>query len=195
MRSCIAFYTLTPVVTCILGAMAEAIAALSLAANVVQFIDFGSKVLATTYRLRRCNMSDGSGSGQLQDLKIITNSLRHLINGFTTSLKLERLTEELSQTEQNLLTLTKHCCDISEELLQAVTKLEGSSKLGTWNSFCLALKSVWAEEKIEVMRQRLDRFRQEIVLHVLACFRYGRPSIKPSELYLTSILGTSSATQ
>jgi hypothetical protein len=150
--------------------MAEAIAALSLAANIVQFIDFGTKVLSNGYSLYK----SGPGRnvrGENQEIKIITESLNQLVQGLASSKASTNPSSGVSQTEINLSKLAAQCSDIASELLRAVGKLDVQGKAGKWDSFRAALKSVLAESKIEKIRQRLDKFRQEIVVHILACFR------------------------
>jgi len=51
--------------------MAEAIAALSLAANIVQFIDFGGKVLSGGLKLYK-NGLGSNGLGEANNTKVIT---------------------------------------------------------------------------------------------------------------------------
>ena len=150
--------------------MAEAIVALGLAANIVQFIDFGGKVLSGGLRLYKSGRL-----GEANDAKIITQSLQRLIEMLNQPLKPSGSANEvtkLSQTEIDLRDLAAHCIDIANELLRAITKLELQGKRGKWDSLRAALKHVLADEKIEKMRQRLDNFRQEIIVHILACFRY-----------------------
>jgi hypothetical protein len=150
--------------------MAEAIAALSLAANIVQFIDFGTRVLSNGHSLYK----SGSGRKVLdenQEIKIIAQSLNQLVQGLTSSEASTNPSSGVSQIEINLRKLAAQCSDIASELLRAVGKLDVQGKSGRWDSFRTALKSVLAESKIEKIRQRLDKFRQEIIVHILACFR------------------------
>jgi hypothetical protein len=154
--------------------MAEAIAALSLAANIVQFIDFGGKVLSGGLKLYK-NELGSNGLGEANDTKVITQSLQRLIEGLNQPLIQSNSTNEiasLSQTEIDLRNLAAHCVDLANELLRAISKVELQGKGGKWDSFRAALKHVLAEGKIEKIRQRLDKFRQEIIVHILACFRY-----------------------
>lgn len=154
--------------------MAEAVAALSLAANIVQFIDFGGRVLSGSLKL----YNSGPGSNRLglaNDTKVITQSLQRFIEGLNQPLEQSNSANEgpeLSQTEIDLRSLAAHCMDIANELLGAIKKVELQGKGGKWDSFRAALKHVLAEGKIEKIRQRLDAFRQEIIIHILACLRY-----------------------
>lgn len=106
--------------------MAEAIAALSLAANIVQFIDFGGKVLSCGFKLYK----NGPGStvlGEANDTKIITQSLQRLIEDLNQPLEQSDSTNEvieLSQTEIDLRNLAAQCVDIANELLNAISKVE-----------------------------------------------------------------------
>jgi hypothetical protein len=154
--------------------MAEAIAALSLAANIVQFIDFGGRVLSGGLKLYNSG-PDSKRPSSASDTKFITQSLQRLIEGLNWPLEQSDSTNEgteLSQTEIDLRSLAAQCKDIADELLKAIKKVELQGKGGKWDSFRAALKHVLAEGKIEKFRQQLDAFRQEIILHILACLRY-----------------------
>jgi hypothetical protein len=139
--------------------MAEAIAALSLAANIVQFIDFGTRVLSNGHSLYKSE----SGRKVLddnQEIEIIAQSLNQLVQGLTSSASTNP-SSGVSQTEINLRKLAAQCSDIASELLRAVGKLDVQGKSGRWDSFRTALKSVLAESKIDKIRQRLDKFRKK----------------------------------
>lgn len=148
--------------------MAEALAALSLASNIIQFIDFGGKVLATGYKLYK----NSFGGSDIQEIKYVTTGFQRLVEGFSNCLHEDTSAKKVSHVEADLRTLAKHCNDIAEELLAAVNKIDVQGRLGKWKSFRVALKSVLAEEKIEKIEVRLDKLRQQIILHILACFRY-----------------------
>jgi hypothetical protein len=153
--------------------MAEAIAALSLAGTIVQFIDFGSKVLFGGLKLYKNRLSSNALS-EMKDTKIITESLQRFIETLNQPLEESDLVNEgakLSQTEIDLRDLAVNCSDIAQELLKAITKAELQGKRGKWDSLRAAFKHVLAEERIEKIRQRLDNFRQEVIVHILACFR------------------------
>lgn len=113
--------------------------------------------------------------GDANDTKIITQSLQRLIEMLNKPLEQSDSTNEVSQTEIDLRDLAAHCTDIANELLRAIAKVELQRKRGKWDSLRAALKHVLAEERIERIRQRLDKFRQEIIVHILACFRYQCP--------------------
>jgi len=153
--------------------MAEAIAALSLAGTIVQFIDFGGKVLFGGLKLYQKRLGSNALSG-MKDTKIITESLQRLIENLNQPLEESGPANEgskLSQTEIDLRNLAAHCSDIAKELLRAIAKVELQGKRGKWDSLRAALKHVLAEESIERIRQRLDNSRQEVIMHILACFR------------------------
>jgi hypothetical protein len=148
--------------------MAEIVAALSLASNIVQFIDFGSNVLAAGYRLHK---NRSGGSDNIPEIKYVTSAIQRLVKGFTECLPDDSAIGELSRTEVELRKLANQCSVLAEELLSAVSKIEVQGRLKKWNSFRAALKSVLAEEKIAKIQGRLDKFRQGLILHIIACFR------------------------
>jgi len=110
---------------------------------------------------------------EMKETKIITESLQRFIETLNQPLELDPVNEDtkLSQTEIDLRDLAVNCSNIAKELLKAITKVELQGKKGKWDSLRAAFKHVLAEERIERIRQRLDNFRQEVIVHILACFR------------------------
>jgi hypothetical protein len=150
--------------------MAESILFFGIAANVVQFVDFSSKVLSASYKLYKDEYGL-NGLEETRELEVITKSLHKIIEGLESSLQQEDLKQKATQNELDLRELAKHCREIAEELLAAVGKLKVKGKPGKWNSFRAALKTLWDEDKIEAIQKRLDRFRQELVVHILVSLR------------------------
>ena len=146
--------------------MAEAVAALSVAANVVQFIDFSGKILSEGYRLHKSQRVNSSKNEELEKI----------------ALDLQRLRDELQSREDEtglvptpndvqLQRLAGQCRDICIEILAALEKLKVVDKPGKWKSFRAALKTVWAESKIKALQDRLDEARQELIVRILMSFR------------------------
>ena len=154
--------------------MAESILIFGIAANVVQFIDFGTKVLSAGYKAYKNESIPGQvGSGEFRELEAITKMLHRLIRGLEASLQKQEESKETNatQNDRDLRDLATQCREIAEELLAAVEKLKAQIKPGKWGNFRAALRSIWGDDKTEAIQKRLDRFRQELVLHILVSFR------------------------
>jgi seryl-tRNA synthetase len=143
----------------------DPLSALGLAANIVQFVDFGSKLLSGAYELRN------SPNGQLEEhaeLETITKSLLTTSDNFKASVS-KRGAACLSSNEKGLQTLCEECKNLAEQLLSALSKLKGNkTKL---KSIEQSLKIIWGRERIEVMQKRLDGFRQQLIVTILVALR------------------------
>ena len=149
--------------------MAEALAAFGVAANVVAFVDFGTKVFAAGYSLRNSahGTLDANETNEqvTTDLAKVIDDLNQSIESSTTHRRL------LSPNETGLLDLAKQCEAAATRLLTALERLKVPGKHGKWNSFNAALKTVWKEKEIEDMQRSIDRFKQQLILRILSSFR------------------------
>ena len=146
--------------------MVEAVAALGVAANVVQFIDFSGRILSESHRLHRSKRANPSKNEELESI----------------ALDLQKLHSELQCSENEtyqaptsndiqLQRLAEQCRDVCLELLAALEKLKTVDPAGKWRSFRVALKTVWGESKIKSLQVRLNEARQELIVRILMSFR------------------------
>lgn len=148
--------------------MAEAVAAFGVAANVVAFVDFGTKVFAAGFSLRK------SAHGALDNNETheqVTKDLSKLITDLRKSIAASSAPRQLTTNEIELLELAKQCNAAATKLLEALEKLKVQGKRGKWNCFKAALKSVWKDSEIEDMQTSIDRIKQQLILRILASFR------------------------
>ncbi|KAJ4300045.1 hypothetical protein N0V90_005294 [Kalmusia sp. IMI 367209] len=145
----------------------EPLTALSVASNVVQFIDFASKVINLTVNVYRAKPEGKLGEFYYLD-KITNNFQTH--NDMLKHTLRRRRGLNLSSTEKELIRICEDCGDINSKLLAALTRLKGSEN-ELWSSFLGALKTVWSEAEIKNLRQALDGHRQQMTLHLLASLR------------------------
>jgi len=171
--------------------MAEAILAFGVAANIVAFVDFTAKVIA----------SGKSKYGALSDLKLIenvNNDLRSTLRNLERSIQEQQLTNP-TENQLELLSLAEQCSVVANDLFTVLNSLEvqetkvyhnwkaeegettslwGSWRkakaqplLVKWPNFRSALKAVWKEDEVKALEQRLDMFRQQLVLRILVTLR------------------------
>ena len=141
--------------------------ALSLAANIVQFVDFTSKVVSKGLRIYLS--ADGALAKNLE-LEVITNDLSRLA---------KRLRHDgvspagLSDEERSLQTMSEDCSKIAGELLKRLEKLKVKSdvKQRGWKSLRQALKSVWSKEELDELSERLSIFRDQLQFHILVSMK------------------------
>ena len=123
--------------------------AASLAANVVTFIDFGSKLIS---RLKRLYNSNDGMLAEHRDLERTTIQLRRL----NDDLKLDAV----SNGDDGFCQLYHDCSKTAEELLSVLDKLKVEGTRTKFKTFRKALESFWKKEAIQDLEQRLERFQQ-----------------------------------
>ncbi|KAF8852663.1 hypothetical protein BDZ45DRAFT_730000 [Acephala macrosclerotiorum] len=144
--------------------MAEAIAAFSLAANVIQFIDFGSKIAANFYRYHK------AGSrlrDEASELDIISRDLEQILN----NLQVPALHPSINET--GLGRLAQECQKCAQQLYKKLQPLLKArlQQLGKREAIKVAFKAVWKEDEIGSLQGQLDNFRSQLTLHLLASLR------------------------
>jgi hypothetical protein len=154
--------------------MLDPLTALSLASNIVQFIDFGTKLLAKGYELYES--ADGASVGNAE-LEFIARDLQKLNDRLKPPLSPKTNPTSSTPSEAALRKLNDKCSGVADELINALTKLkvQGTSNR-RWKSFRQALSSLWKKEEVNAITTRLQNFRDELNLHILVSMRY---SLKP----------------
>ena len=148
----------------------ESLAAISLAGNVLQFLNFTGAAISKT---RQIHASTSGTLKEHDDLEGITTDLKDLTSHLQTS------TEPVGSV---LGQLCSSCSEVADELLKSLKYLGVKGKLKRSESFRKALKALWGKEKLRSLEERLAGFRQELILHVAVDLRY--PS---SFLWLASV--------
>jgi len=145
--------------------MAEAVAAFSLAANVLQFIDFGSRVMSNFWAFYK---SSRHGTNEVPDLQGINNDLQQVLES------LQVPTDDITQSDIGLLQLAQDCQNVAlelETLLQSLFKAEAGN-IGKREALKAAFKLVWKEDQVRYLQERLDQFRNQLIVHLLASLRW-----------------------
>lgn len=128
----------------------ESIAALNLAGNIVQFIDFGCRLFSKSRELYKS--SDGVLAENVE-LEIIVTSLSTLSKGLTDGSPQACLR---TPDYYNLVLLAERCKGIADELLEVLEKLKVRNSQKRWQCLRVALKRIWNSEDIKNMSKRLD---------------------------------------
>ena len=148
----------------------ESLAAISLAGNVLQFLNFTGAAISKT---RQIHASTSGTLKEHDDLEGISTDLKDLTSRLQTS------TEPVGSV---LGQLCSSCSEVADELLKSLKYLGVKGKLRRSESFRKALKALWGKEKLRSLEERLAGFRQELILHVAVDLRY-----RSSCLWLASV--------
>lgn len=149
--------------------MAESLLAFGVAANIVQFIDFSSKLFSTGYELHK------TGSGATHKNKELgrnTEDLLNLTGDLDNTVQGNESNHGLSQNDLQLHQLAAQCRTICVELHGALERLRVSAQSAGWKTVRAALMSLWGEKKIEDLQKRVEQYRQELILRIIFSLRY-----------------------
>lgn len=149
----------------------ESIAALGLASNIIQIVDFSSRVIS---RIEEVYHSPDGQTVEYAALSIAAKRLDEL----STSLLISGQSKGyaiLSTANKQLIQLKKECTkvveEVEDELKQA--KLKASSGNRKWQSIRQGLKSVRNDKHMSALNLRLSAIREQIDTAVLISIRYG----------------------
>ncbi|KAF2647413.1 hypothetical protein K491DRAFT_614642, partial [Lophiostoma macrostomum CBS 122681] len=137
----------------------DPLSALSIATSIVQFVDFSGRIIFGTWQIYR---SPSGLSGDHADLGEITQTLQSLGSKMTS-----RALSDTVEHERELKVLCDNVNAVAQELLDQAN-LELPSK---WESCLKALQSVWSQQKIHELAQKLDGFRQQLTLLLVIILR------------------------
>jgi hypothetical protein len=146
--------------------MAEAVAAFSLAANVIQFIDFGTKVAANFYGFYKAGSRP---QYEFSDLEVICQDLAPVLQ----NLQLAGSDSDVQGTGLGRLAQEcQKCAERLNEKLQPVLKAR-SQQLGKREMLKVAFKAAWKDDEMRSLRDQLENFQRQLTLHLLASMRYA----------------------
>lgn len=142
-----------------------ALEVLSLAATVVQFVDFASKLVSKGYHLYRS--ADGALPHNLE-MEAVAKDLSHLTVRLRSRGSLGN-PSALTEDERALEALAEKCDEIATTLLSRLQnlKVKKEDKYRGWKSVRQALKSVWNKEELDDLAQRLSSHRDQLQFSIL----------------------------
>lgn len=137
----------------------EALATLSVAANVFQVVDFSACIVSKSSELYK------STHGQLvqhTDISTTSNDLERLTTKLSDSIAPQSVAIVPSEDDLALHTLCKGCIDVSTELQRGLRELQVSGAPSKWRSLRKALKTIWTKERISELQSRLAAYREQL---------------------------------
>lgn len=148
--------------------MAEAIAVLSLASNILQVIDFGSKFASTAWKIYRAAHHSLEGLDDVASLRVISVNLGDVLRDIRAQ---SGNADPVSESNQGIVNLAKECATLVEELLQSLNKLGLENVARKRDALRAAVKLTWKGEEIGALQARLNDFRSQLTLGLLVSMR------------------------
>jgi hypothetical protein len=149
----------------------EALTAVGLASNVVQFISFTCETLSKS---REIYLSTSGTTKEFDDIRIISQDL----------FSFKSHIESQKKAMPSLSDLAERCISIADEIVRAIKQLEDKfapkeSKPGgaptksrkKWESFRQALHCVWDKQRVTDLERRLERLRDQLEFHLISANR------------------------
>lgn len=166
----------------------EALAALGVAGNTVQFLDFATKLCVTSIEIYRgadgASASNAQAEGLLKRFIETIDEVSSNLGKYCVALSVASK-QASGRGEAQISSIISDCQAIAKDLLGRFDKLKSSGKPGKWKSFVSGVKYMWKKQELEVLQGRLKQNRDELEWRILLSLRYLFFSIHASCL-LTS---------
>jgi hypothetical protein len=153
--------------------------ALGVAGNIVQFVDFTTKLISKS---REIHQSAEGVSVEYLELEAIANNLNQLTERLRKDLKQYLIPPvdggvPLSDTEEKraeiqLGYINSKCSLEADALLSILRDLKVDGEHKKWKSFRLALMTVWKEDQIKGVVSRLSEYRKALNTELLCSLRF-----------------------
>jgi hypothetical protein len=156
--------------------MLDPLTALSVACSVVQFVDFGVKLVSEGSQLY-----EKGSLGDNDELEVITKDLTRLTEDIIASTQPGQVQDGVSgippsKDEKALRELAVSCKEIGEQLLDLLEsmKVQKSGKIleDGISSFRKALRSARKKGQIQNVEKRLKKMQDQLNINILALLRY-----------------------
>lgn len=140
----------------------EAFAALGLAGNIVQFVDFSCKLFSNAQEI----YSSASGSSdRVADAAFIVSNLNDLCKRLQERPPLVASSGagSVGALSSSLDLLANKCRDVALELMGLLDRIRTREPQSRWESFKVALRTVMREDEIKALEKRLEDYRRQII--------------------------------
>ena len=144
----------------------ESMAALGLASNIIQFVDFGCRLFSKS---RELYQSTEDSVAEHIELDNIASFLSRISQTLTVS---NPSPGHAPREESQVESLASTCKKIADELSHALDQLKAKGpKRKKWQCFRITLKRIWKSEQIDAMARRLDSCSSALTLSLVQILR------------------------
>lgn len=161
----------------------EVFAALGLASNIIQFVDFSCKLFSSTHQIYA---SASGASDRVADAATIASTLNDLCK------RLQERPQLVSGggrgpsggLNSTLDLLANNCRDVALKLMHLLDSIRAREPQSRWASFKKALQTVLREDDIKALEKQLDDYRRQIVATLQVMQRCVRPGAQSCSLVM-----------
>lgn len=149
----------------------DPLTALSVAGNVVQFVDFGRKILSVSQQI----YEDGELLVHEQAARAAVD-LANFSEKLSNSIDATTATPHPTANEVALGDICRGCIDVAKTLSDVVGRLKVDGKRKALKSFGAALRTAWKAKDLVDLQRRLSEYRDAINTRLLGAIRYVQSS-------------------
>ncbi|RYP22095.1 hypothetical protein DL765_001854 [Monosporascus sp. GIB2] len=142
----------------------EALAAVGLSSNILQFVELSAKLVRTANELRH-----DVSTAENKDHAAIAEHLETIANGMKASAQeIEGASAAVSPEEKALLPVAEGCSELAQDLLRRLKACGVGAQQADkrFNRAKRALRCMWNKREIDEINSRLQYFRSELGLHM-----------------------------
>ena len=152
----------------------EAIVAIGVAGNVLQFLDFASKLCSTSLEIYTTVGGVSSSNAQteallkdfIESIDEVTTNLAQYRNVLSDTSK-----QAFIPSQDQMSTIIADCRGVADELMARFDKLKASGTPGRWKSFAMGVKCMWKKKDLEELQSKLQQHRKELEWRMLISLR------------------------
>lgn len=139
----------------------SAMAALGLAANISQMIEYAISIVSKSRELRKS--LDGALS-ENRHTAVVTKSLYNASSTLSSYIDDYKSADKaLSPQDERLKEISHTCTTIASSLIKELDQLKLKSDDNTkWHSFRQALKAVWGKGRLDILANTLEMYRNDL---------------------------------
>ncbi|KAI0381420.1 hypothetical protein F5Y04DRAFT_81768 [Hypomontagnella monticulosa] len=142
----------------------EALAAIGLASNVLQFVDLGYKLLLASKEM----YSAGNGASHSnQGLDFMATEMKRLTRNLNKGVPMRQVTDE----EEALLKLAHECQRWSTDILALLDRLRNRNPNSKFEAFKAAVRNLKAKDERDRLEKGLDDCRKQLDIQLTSMFR------------------------
>jgi hypothetical protein len=138
---------------------------IGITSGIIAFIDFTQKFfsLALSIYDERSNPNLG-----VETFGEVTVKMKDLVHGLIS----ESQGQGHSQEEMNITLLASQCHDLANDIIQRLQRIK-VKKRSLIETLKATSRTLWSRNEITRMQDRLDRYANQLNLHLTATMRYG----------------------
>ncbi|KAF8851240.1 hypothetical protein BDZ45DRAFT_767290 [Acephala macrosclerotiorum] len=150
----------------------EAMAAFGVAGNVIQFLDFGQKLVSTSLEIYIAR--SGASTSNKEYEKLLQDFIESIDIVSENLLQYDRrldITPPQASSQNGLQEIVDDCRSLAAKLLTRFEKLKLQRKPGLWKSSVRAVKCMWQESELVDLQKRLSRYQSQFEWRILLSLR------------------------